>query len=173
MIPSRQDLTRTVLAVITVVLLIVGALWVLLPFLGALIWATMIVVATWPLLLALQQRLGGRRAVAVGLMVLALLMLLFVPLTIAVVAAVEHADDLQAAWPRIAGWQPPEPPAWVDGLPVVGKQLAQAWHQVTVAGSTAVIAFIKPYAGTSLTWLAAKAGSLGMLLVQFLLMVVL
>lgn len=170
---ARQDLTRTVLAVLTIVVIMVGALWVLLPFLGAFIWAVMIVVATWPLLLSLQQRLWGRRALATAVMVLALLMLLFVPLSLAVAAAVDHADELTAAWPHIAAWQPPEPPAWVAALPVIGQQLSQAWHQIAVAGSAAVIAFVKPYAGASLAWVAAKAGGLGMLMVQFLLMVVL
>lgn len=169
----KPDMTRAVLAVIAILLLIAGAMWVMLPFLGALIWAVMIVVATWPLMLKVEKRLWQRRSLAVAVMVLALLMLLFVPLSIAVVAAVEHVDDLQAAWPHIASWQPPQPPAWVERLPVVGKQIAQTWQQLAVAGSAAVIAFIKPYAGASLAWLAAKAGGLGMLIVQFLLTVAL
>lgn len=169
----KPDMTRTVLVVLAILLLIAGALWVMLPFLGALIWAVMIVVATWPLMLKLEKRLWQRRSLAVAVMVLALLMLLFVPLSIAVVAAVEHVDDLQAAWPHIASWQPPLPPAWVERLPLVGKEIAQTWQQLAVAGSAAVIAFIKPYAGASLAWLAAKAGSLGLLIVQFLLTVAL
>lgn len=168
----RQDLTRTVLAVLSVLLLIAGALWVMTPFLGALIWATMIVVATWPLLLSTQQRLGGKRSFAVMAMVAVLLMLLFVPLTITVVTTVEHLDDLQAAWPRIVAWQPPEPPEWLSRLPA-GEQLAEAWHKASVAGSAALVSFVKPYAGEGLKWVAAQAGSLGMFIVQFLLTVIL
>ena len=76
----RQDLTRTTLAVITLLLLIATTLWVLRPFLAAGIWATMLVVSTWPMLISLQGRLGGRRGPAVALMTLGLLLLLILPL---------------------------------------------------------------------------------------------
>ena len=48
--PASRDLVRIVLGVLLILLLIGAALWILGPFLPALIWATMIVVATWPLL---------------------------------------------------------------------------------------------------------------------------
>ena len=66
----RQDLTRIVLAVICLLLLIGTTLWVLRPFLAAGVWATMLVVSTWPMLFSLQGRLGGRRGLAVALMTL-------------------------------------------------------------------------------------------------------
>ena len=46
--------------------LIAACFWIVRPFLGATIWATMIVVATWPSMLSLQARLGNRRAAAVA-----------------------------------------------------------------------------------------------------------
>jgi len=52
---GSRDLVRIVLGVLLILLLISGALSILSPFLPALIWATMIVVATWPLLLQLQR----------------------------------------------------------------------------------------------------------------------
>ena len=49
------DVTRIMLLVIFIGLLLAGSFWTLLPFLGALIWATTIVVATWPHLLRVQR----------------------------------------------------------------------------------------------------------------------
>jgi len=60
--PAQADTTRTSLVVLTIAVLIVGSLWTLAPFLGALIWATTIVVATWPLLLKVERRTGGDAA---------------------------------------------------------------------------------------------------------------
>src|SRR4029453_3576283 len=60
----RQDLARITLAVMVLFLLIVTTLWVLRPFLLAGVWATMLVVSTWPLLTSLQARLGNRRGAA-------------------------------------------------------------------------------------------------------------
>jgi predicted PurR-regulated permease PerM len=53
-IEFRHDLARATLAVLCILLLTAGSLWFLLPFLGAIIWSTMIVVATWPPLLKVQ-----------------------------------------------------------------------------------------------------------------------
>ena len=75
----RQDLTRTTLAIICILLLIAASLWVLRPFMAATIWATMLVVATWPLLKSLEARFGGRRGPAVTVMTLGMLLLLVVP----------------------------------------------------------------------------------------------
>ena len=61
----RQDLTRTTLAIICILLLIAASLWVLRPFMAATIWAIMLVVATWPMLKSLEARFGGRRGPAV------------------------------------------------------------------------------------------------------------
>ena len=57
----QGDLTRSVLAVLFTGGLIAACLWILQPFLGAVIWAVMIVVATWPLMRTVQGWLGGRR----------------------------------------------------------------------------------------------------------------
>ena len=81
--PAR-DLTRTTLAVLLIGILIVGNFWILRPFLPSLLWAVMIVVATWPLMLGVQARLWGRRGLAVTVMTLALLLVFIVPFSLAV-----------------------------------------------------------------------------------------
>lgn len=62
------DVARIMLLVIIIGLLLAGSFWTLLPFLGGVAWATMIVVATWPILLLVQRKSGGRRGVAVFVM---------------------------------------------------------------------------------------------------------
>jgi predicted PurR-regulated permease PerM len=60
----HQDLTRTLLAVLFIAALIAGSLWILKPFLPAMIWATMLAIATWPILKSLQARLWNSRGLA-------------------------------------------------------------------------------------------------------------
>ena len=68
---AREDLTRTCLVILFLAVLIVGSLWTLLPFVGAIVWATTVVVATWPLLLGVERQLGGRRGPAAAVMTMA------------------------------------------------------------------------------------------------------
>lgn len=56
------DLTHTILAVLFIGILIVSTFWVMRPFLMALIWAAVIVVATWPTFEKLKARLGDGTA---------------------------------------------------------------------------------------------------------------
>src|SRR6185503_19252824 len=58
---SQYDLTRIVFAVLFLGMLIALSLWILRPFLVAFMWATTIVVATWPIMKIVQTRLGGKR----------------------------------------------------------------------------------------------------------------
>ena len=55
----RPDLPRVTLGVLLIVTLIASTVWILRPFLGAIIWASMIVVATWPVMRRLQAWLWG------------------------------------------------------------------------------------------------------------------
>src|SRR6185369_6250299 len=74
----RRDLTRITLAVAAIGALTAATFWILRPFIAPTIWATMIVVATWPVLLALQRRMGGRRWLAALAMTLIMLLVFVV-----------------------------------------------------------------------------------------------
>jgi predicted PurR-regulated permease PerM len=66
----------------------------------------------------------------------------------------------------------PQPPVWVAGLPLVGNKLSTFWSQLADAGSQGLMAKLEPYAAQSGKWILGEAGSLGFMLLQFLLVVV-
>jgi predicted PurR-regulated permease PerM len=168
----QRDLTRTVLALLFIAGLIGFSLWILRPFLGAILWATTIVVATWPLMLAVQARLWGKRSLAVTVMTLALLSILIVPFSLAIGTIVANVDVI-AGWAKsLATSKVPPPPAWVGNLPLVGERAAQAWRQVAAAGIEGLAAEAAPYLGNVTRWFVAQVGSFGIVLVQFLVTVV-
>ena len=169
----QRDLTRTVLAVLFIGGLIGVSFWVLRPFLGALMWAIMIVVATWPLLLAVQRALGGRRGLAVTVMTLALLLLLIVPFSAAIGTIVSNVDAI-AEWTKaLSEFKVPPPPSWVAGLPVVGERATQLWQEVAAQGVEALAAKAAPYTHELTRWFVSQVGSFGAMFIQFLLTVVL
>ena len=172
--PTRgSDITRVTFAVLALALLVGTSLWVLQPFLGPTIWATMVVVATWPVMLRVQGWLGGRRALAVTVMTLLLLLLFVVPLTVAITTIVKNTDQI-VAWAKLATSYrlPPTAPAWVSGLPMVGGLLTTLWEQLVAAGLDGLLERLAPYTGNLTKWLVAEAGSVGFLLLQFLITVV-
>src|SRR4051794_35476429 len=69
---SSRDLTRATLSVGAIGALLFSTAYIVRPFVSAFIWATMIVLSTWPLLIGLQARLWGKRGLATLVMTLAL-----------------------------------------------------------------------------------------------------
>jgi len=170
--PNPQDITRTTLAVLFIGILIAASFWILRPFLSAIVWATIIVIATWPLLLKLQQRLWGRRGLAVTVMTVVLLLAIVVPLLISVIAIAGKADDITAKVKSLSSFTVPLPPQWVGGIPLAGKKLAEKWQHFAGLSNEELSAQITPYAQTALRWFAAQAGGVAAVLLQFLLTVI-
>jgi predicted PurR-regulated permease PerM len=167
------DLIRTVLAVLFLGLLIGSSLWVLSPFLPALVWSVMLVVATWPLMRGVERRLGGRRGLAVGIMTGAVLLVLVVPLTWAIATIVRNTEAL-SGWSRsIAGLTVPPPPDWLERIPLLGSRARDAWAVLAATTPEEWSARVVPHVGTGLRWFARQVGSLGLLFVHFLMTVIL
>ena len=165
----ERDLVRTILQVLIIAALGVASFWILSPFLPAPVWAVMIVVSSWPLFIGLQARLGGRRGLAVTAMTLAILLVLFVPLSLAIGALVNNVDGIVEFGKRIAQDGLPPPPASVEALPVVGEPIARAWRALLELGLSDLWKRVAPYVGQAARWLAAQAGGLGLIAVHFIL----
>lgn len=170
--PPGRDLARLTFGVLFIGLLLGVSLWVLRPFLGPTIWATMVVVATWPMMLRVQARCGGRRWLAVTVMTLLLLLVFVVPLVLAIATIVGNADRL-IDWARLAaGWNLPDvAPEWLRALPVVGTLVDGLWAQLNALGLRDLVPRLSPYAGDLTRWFVAEVGNIGVLLLQFLLTV--
>ncbi|MGZ8156519.1 MAG: AI-2E family transporter YdiK [Burkholderiales bacterium] len=166
------DLARTTLGVFFMAGLAAAALWIVKPFVPAFVWATMIVVAVWPLMLRLQASLNGKRWAAVTVMTLGLLLTLVVPLSLAVTAVVAHTEDIGGWAQSLRDLRLPPPPAWVERLPMVGPRVSAAWNEIVVAAPAELAQKLEPYARDAGRWLLANIGSVGALIVEFLLMVV-
>ena len=166
------DVTRTTLAVLFIGMLIGATLWILRPFLTAFIWATMIVVATWPLLLLVQSRLWGKRGPAVLLMTLGLLLVLVVPFWLAIATIVDKSDEIVEWAKSLAHFSMPSPPEWLGAIPLLGPKLTEWWQQIGSLHRGEVFARLAPYAGKVVSWFGAQAGSIGTMILNFLLTVV-
>ena len=166
------DLVRTTLGVLFIGALIAAAFWILRPFIGATIWATMLVVATWPVMKWFEARLWGRRSLAVLVMTLLMLMLFMVPLMVAIATIVSHLDDIVSQAKTFAAAQIPHPPQWVGSLPFVGEKIVQVWEQAIPADPRAWSPGSTPYADDIAKWFVSQAGSVGSIFLQFLLTVI-
>jgi len=163
------DLARVTLGVLVIGLLVFACLWILKPFIGAIVWASMLVVATWPGFLKLEARLGGRRWLAIVLMTMTMLLLIVLPLALAVVTIVRNLDVI-TGWVTSAANAPlPPPPAWIAGVPLIGARMSAEWQRLAATSHDELMTRAAPYVITLAEWFAGQIGGLGLLLLQFLL----
>lgn len=168
----QRDLPRDVLAVLFIGTLIGVSVWILRPFMAAIIWAVTIVVATWPIMLAAQARLWGSRALAVATMTLVLLGVLVLPFLAVIGTIVANADPI-VMWVRSISLDGlPPPPEWLRALPLAGAPIAQAWEKIAAEGIPDLFAKVVPYTDDVAKWFVAQVGSLGVLFAQSLLTIV-
>lgn len=163
------DITHLVLSVLFLAVLVAATFWVLSPFLTSILWATIVVVATWPLLLRLQSMVGGRRGRAVAIMTAAILLVVFVPVTLAVSTIVGNAESVTTGIRSLETIALPEPPAWLERIPLIGARVTAKWTSFAVLDAEQRLAVLTPYVQSGLQWFASKAGSVSTMLLQFLL----
>ncbi|HHQ4738359.1 AI-2E family transporter YdiK [Aeromonas veronii] len=167
---KKVDLAKITLGVLFLSILIISCFLVLQPFLPALVWATMITIATWPLMLMMQRLLWGKRTLAALFMTLVLLLMFVIPLFMTLANVAEKAPMLIELGTHISQSPPPEL-LWLQQIPLVGDKLYDFWQQILASGGQVLFAKLAPYFGQTARWLASQAGNLGLLFVHFLLTV--
>jgi predicted PurR-regulated permease PerM len=105
-------------------------------------------------------------------MSLALLLLFIVPFTLAIATLSNNADMIKGWADSLKTQGLPPPPGWVSGIPLVGPKFSESWRELASAGQEGLSAQLAPYAGKLVAWFIDQAGSVGMLIVQFLLTVI-
>lgn len=162
---SNDEVIRRLAMILGVGAIAGTSIWIIAPFLPAILWAATITVATWPLLRGLQNTFGGRRWAATTVLTLILILGFFLPLILVMGAIVEHAGLARDLITKGL----PAPPAWVAGIPLVGRRVAEEWSGLVGLDETALRARLEPGLTMFSRWLLGTAGSLLRLTVQVLL----
>jgi predicted PurR-regulated permease PerM len=167
-----HDLARATLTVLFIGGLIIATLWIVLPFLSAFIWATTIVISTWPVLLSIQGKLQGRRGLATATLTFLLLLTLIVPLGISVVVLVQNMDHIVSWVQSVHQLALPPPPDWLPHIPLFGPKLSAAWLRLASSGLGSLPGEMQPQVSRFVHWFFGQIGGIAAMVLQFLLTVI-
>lgn len=171
--PASSDIARTVLIVLVIGILIAGSVWTLVPFIGSLIWATALVVATWPLLLWVQRHVGGSRAAATAVMTALITVAFIVPFWLVIGAILDASANAIAIVRSYMTQGLGPPPEWLGNIPGIGARVVAKWNELAGAGPDALGEALRPYMRTAAASMVEITGGVGGLIVHFLLTVIL
>lgn len=166
---SYDELIRRVAVVLGIGTIAAVSVWIMAPFLPAILWAGTLAVATWPVLLRLQARLGGRRWAATTVLSLLLAIGFFIPLLVLVGAVAQHAGDAANLARQLTIQGLPPAPAWVETIPVVGRRAAEEWQNLAALDAASLQDKLQPALKVATRWLLGTAGGLLALVLQVIL----
>ncbi|HEY9199503.1 MAG TPA: AI-2E family transporter [Gammaproteobacteria bacterium] len=109
------------------VLLVGGTVLVLRPFVASLFWAAIMAYASWPVYEAVYARLRGRPGAAAMVMTVLLLLAIVAPFALMGVSLVDSAVVLVRLLREAMERPLPEPPVWLETVPLIGAYLTAKW----------------------------------------------
>jgi predicted PurR-regulated permease PerM len=153
------------------ILLLLACLFIIAPFIPALVWSAVIVVTLWRPLEWITAKLGGRRGLVATLLAFAMIALVVLPAISLVDAVTDGLPRLRAMASDLYVRLPREAPGFVAGLPLVGERIAETWrHLAEDAGAAGdMAARVAPAVGA---WLLASLTGVGATVLQFVLVAI-
>lgn len=169
---SQKDLTQITISVVLILLMIVGSVWVFMPFVAALIWASIIVISTYNFMLKLQKLLFNKKGFAITVMVLLILMVILIPIAMVVGTIAMHMSEISDWFGSLSELKFQSAPEWMAGIPVAGSQLVNGWNQLASLNNDEIMKKIIPFLDDILKWFVAQAGGFGLFMIHFLITVI-
>jgi predicted PurR-regulated permease PerM len=142
------------------VLVAIGCFVVLRPFLAALLWATILSIASWPAFRRVERMTGGRTTLAAAVMTIVLAVTLLIPIGVLGTSLADNFARLSSQILAVFESGPPPPPPWVAELPMLGPELAEAWRYFA-DDTTHFAETVREYVGPATQWLIGLGTKLG------------
>ena len=143
-----------------IALLVLGCFFVLRPFLAAFLFAAVLCLSTWPAFLWVKRALGGRSSLAALIFALAMLVAIALPVALAAHSLITHSAQAIDFARGFIDRGPPDLPAWVASIPVIGGSISEYWAQLT-ASRDEVVALARRLADPAKNFLVAAGSAAG------------
>lgn len=170
--PRNVPTIDMILRMAAIALLVFACLQVIQPFLGALTWAGIIAVSTWPAYQRLCGLLKGRQALAATLLVIALGTAIILPLALLATSLVDSVPNIASFASGLADIKQQPPPQWLSSIPLLGPNLIDIW-QSSHSDISGLFTKAKPYIDQTAYWALGQGAQLGKNLVVLVLALIL
>ncbi|OCG21722.1 MULTISPECIES: AI-2E family transporter YdiK [unclassified Gilliamella] len=157
---NTTDLLKLILNLLIIGLLIIITYRVVEVFLFGFFWAVMVVIATWPLMIKIQQKMFNKRWLSVLVMALILAFVCIIPFILIISSVAQNGHHL-IEWAKTLSHQKLPTLEWLDSLPAFGPELHQKWLNLIQTDGSDLVSSIQPYIGTMIGWLLAQATNIG------------
>src|SRR5579862_9563825 len=153
---------------VAVALLAIGCFFVLRPFVGAIIFAAILVFSTWPIFERLRHKLGGRSSLAALVIVLVLIVALAVPVALSAQSIVAHSSQVFELFRGFLDRRESfELPAFIANIPMLGPWLDD-YTRTLILGEGELASLLRRLSEPAKDFMIAIGHGIGAGLVQVL-----
>lgn len=160
-----RKVIEPVMAVLLLLSIVGGSLWVLHPFLPAIMLAVILAVSTQPLFLRIMERFRMSSSGAAGIMTLIYALVLLVPLVVVGVTLVDVVHDGVTQIRELMGDEPPAPPTWMGDVPMVGERLVAFWNDFST-NAKQLLKTVMPHLPQAAGFLVSAGAGTGHMMMQ-------
>jgi len=117
----------------------------------------------------IQRLAGGSRAIATAAMTLLMGVIFVVPFALAASVLLDAAMEGLDLVKSVTSKGVPSPPAWLNGLPLIGARLTARWQELSAGGPDAAMDALRPYVRSTAGYAMSVTGGFAMIVVHFVL----
>ncbi|XBC42398.1 MAG: AI-2E family transporter YdiK [Buchnera aphidicola (Meitanaphis elongallis)] len=167
---ESMDFLQAIFSLIFIIFMIFSSLWIMRPFFLGFAWASMVVIATWPIFLKLQFLFCGSRACAVITMIIILLLIFIIPIVFLVNGLIDNSASV-ISWLNSDNVKFPDL-YWLRDVPIVGIKLFASYRRLLEEGGFELITKIQPYMGKTTEFFMIQVGHFGRFIIHLVLMLI-
>lgn len=167
---ESMDLPQAIFSLIFIIIMIFSSLWIMRPFFLGFSWASMVVIATWPVFLKLQSLLWGNRACAVITMIIILLLIFIIPIFCLVNSLIDNSASV-ISWLSSENLRFPDL-YWLQDIPIIGVKLFSSYQKLLDEGGSELITKVQPYMGKTTEFFVAQVGHVSRFIIHLILMLI-
>lgn len=167
---KSMDLPQAIFSLIFIIIMVFASLWIMRPFFLGFAWASMVVIATWPLFLKLEVLLWGNRACAVITMTIVLLLIFIIPIVCLVNSLIDNSASV-ISWLSSDKLKFPNL-AWLQDIPIIGEKLFSSYQKLLEEGGSELITKVQPYMGKTTEFFVVQVGHVGRFVLHLIFMLI-
>ncbi|BGI50787.1 MAG: AI-2E family transporter YdiK [Arsenophonus endosymbiont of Ceratovacuna japonica] len=157
---SKNDLPKFIFSTIAILLIITICFWILKPFIFGFLWASMVVIATWPLFKKIENKLWHKKWLATIIMTLLVILLFVIPFAILIGSIIQNISPF-IEWAKSPTEIRLPELLWLKNTPLIGNKLFYGWNSLVSNGGNTLITKLQPYIGKATSWFLAQAINIG------------
>lgn len=160
-IESNIDYIQIIFYLIFIISIILIFFLVVEPFILSFMWASILVISTWPLIIKLQFFFWGKRSIAIVVMIIMLILVFFIPIFILINNLIDNSINF-IHWIFESKTQITKF-CWITNLPIIGNKIYINYQKLISSDNFQyyIISKIQPYIGKTTGFFFAQASYFG------------